>query len=155
MAFDTQPPRILTAEEIWAAEDTPERTIQIPEWNDRSVRVRGLTLEQIDRVARLSTQRDPRTQVETQDRSLLAAYTVIEGMIEPKLTREDVGRLRQRSATAITRIVQAISSLGATEEAVREADKSPGNGLHPALSIFPGAGVGHDEGRAPEADVSP
>lgn len=152
MAFDTQPTRLLTASEIWAVEDTPERTIEIPEWGG-SVRIRGLTLEQIDRIATAATRRDPRTQVETQDRSLLAAHTIIEGMLEPKLQLADIGRLRRRSATAITRIVQAISSLGATEEAVQEADKSTGNGLDGSLSIFPGVTAGYDEGRTSATDA--
>src|SRR4051812_14615509 len=126
MAFDSPTPRILTADEIWAIADTPERTIGIPEWDGRSVRVRGLTLEEIAKVAERATVRNPRTNVDEQDRALLAAYTVITGMVEPKLSLSDLGRLRTRSATAITRIVQAISSLGATEDSVREADKSPG-----------------------------
>lgn len=153
MAFDTQPPRILTASEIWAVEDTPERTIEIPEWNG-SVRVRGLTLQQIATVAEKSTRRNPKTNVDDQDRALLAAYTIIEGMVEPKLQLEDLGRLRGRAATAITRIVQAISSLGATEESIRDADKSPGNGLDASLSIFPRASIAHDAGRAAETDAS-
>ncbi len=153
MAFDTQPPRILTAEELWAIEDTPERTIEIPEWNGRSVRVRGLTLDQIASVAQRATRRDPRTNVEEQDRALLAAFTVVEGMVEPKLTTADVGRLRSRSATAITRIVQAITNLGASEDAIDAADKSIGNGLNAALSVFPGVAIGQDAGRAHEDHV--
>lgn len=153
MAFDTQPPRMLTASEIWAAEDTPERTVEIPEWNG-SVRVRGLTLQQIASVAEKSTRRNPRTNVDEQPRDLLAAYTIIEGMVEPKLELADIARLRARSALAITRIVQAISSLGATEEAVQEWDKSAGNGLDASLSIFPGVAVGNDDGRAAAPDAS-
>lgn len=152
MAFDTQPPRILTASEIWAAEDTPERTVEIPEWNG-SVRVRGLTLQQIASVAERSTRRNGRTNVEEQDRELLAAYTVLEGMVEPKLQLPDIARLRIKSATAVTRIVQAITSLGATEESILDADKSPGNGLDASLSIFPGSGIGHDAGRTDTAHV--
>jgi hypothetical protein len=153
MAFDSPKPRILTADEIWAIADTPERTIEIPEWGC-SVRVRGLTLEEIAKVAERATVRNPRTNVDEQDRALLAAYTVITGMVEPKLSLSDLGRLRTRSATAITRIVQAISSLGATEDSVREADKSPGNGSLAALSVFPSPAIGgNDEGGAGEADV--
>lgn len=145
MAFDTQPPRILTADEIWAIADTPERTIEIPEWNGRSVRIRGLTLQEIANVAKQATIRDPRTNTEEQDRALLAAYTVIAGMVEPKLSLQDLGRIRQRSAAAITRIVQAISSLGVTEDSVSEADKSPGNGLLAPLSVFPGTTTRRDD----------
>lgn len=152
MAFDTQPPRILTASEIWAVEDTPERTIEIPEWNG-SVRVRGLTLQQIATVAEKATIRNPRTNAEEQDRGLMAAYTIIEGMVEPKMQIADIGRLRGRAATAITRIVQAISSLGTTEESIRDADKSPGNGLDGPLSIFPRAGTQNDAGRTSETHV--
>lgn len=154
MAFDTQSEDFLTAAELWAIDDCPERTIDVPEWNNRKVRVRGLTLEQIASVAQRATRRDPRTNVEEQDRALLAAYTLIEGMVEPKLTAADIGRLRTRSATAVTRIVQAITNLGANEESVNEADKSVRNGLDAALSIFPGATTGQDAGRAEEDHVS-
>ncbi len=153
MAFDTEPPRMLTAAELWAIDDTPERIIEIPEWSNRQVRVRGLTLEQIALVAKRATHRDPRTNVEEQDRALLAAFTVVEGMVEPKLTTADVGRLRTRSAAAITRIVQAISSLGASEDAIDAADKSLGNGLDAALSVFPGVAIGQDAGRTREDHV--
>lgn len=144
MAFDTPTPSILTADEIWAIADTPERTIEIPEWNGRSVRIRGLTLDEIATVAQKATIRNPRTNADEQDRALLAAYTVIAGMVEPKLSLQDLGRLRQRSAAAITRIVQAITSLGATEASVNEADKSLGNGLLAPLSVFPRPAVGDD-----------
>lgn len=153
MAFDTQSPRLLTAAEIWAIDDCPERTIDVPEWNNRQVRIRGLTLEQIASVAQRATRRDPRTNVEEQDRALLAAFTIIEGMVEPKLTTADVGRIRTRSATAITRIVQAITNLGANEGSVNEADKSVRNGLDAALSIFPSATTGQDAGRVEEDHV--
>lgn len=153
MAFDTELPRMLTAAELWAIEDTPERTIEIPEWNGRSVRVRGLTLQQIAAIADKATRRNPRTNVDEQDRELMAAYTIIEGMVEPKLTPADIGRLRTRSAIAITRIVQAISSLGMTEESIMDADKSARNGLDAALSIFPGASVGQDAERADQDHV--
>lgn len=150
MAFDNEP-HMLTAAELWAIDDTPERTIEIPEWNNRQVRVRGLTLEQIASVANRGTHRDPRTNLEVQDRALLAAFTIIEGMVEPKLTIADVGRIRTRSAAAVTRIVQAITNLGASEDAIVDADKSTGNGLDAALSIFPGVAIGQDVGRT-EAD---
>lgn len=153
MAFDNQPPHILTAAELWAIEDCPEQTIEIPEWNNRSVRIRGLTLEQIASVANRATHRDPRTNVETQDRALLAAFTLIEGMIEPKLTMADVGRIRTRSAVAVTRIVQAITNLGVSEDAIADADKSAANGLNGALSLLPGASIGPDARRIEEDHV--
>lgn len=146
MAFDNEP-RMLTAAELWAIDDTPERTIDIPEWNNRQVRIRGLTLEQISSVASRATHRDPRTNLEVQDRALLTAFTIIEGMVEPKLTAADVGRLRTRSAVAVTRIVQAITNLGASEDAIADADKSAGDGLDAALSVFPGVAIRQDAGR--------
>lgn len=154
MAFDTDPPRMLTAAEIWEVDDTPQRTIEVPEWHGW-VRVRGLTLHQIAAVAEKATRRNPRTNVDEQDRELLAAYTVIEGLVEPKMELADIVRLRSRSATAITRIVQAVSTLGVTEESVNEADKSPGNGLPALLSVFPRPATGGDDSsRDGEAHVS-
>lgn len=145
---DTDSPRMLSAEDIWAADDIQEQTVPIPEWGG-SVRIRELTLQQISAIAKKSTRRNPQTQQDEQDRELMAAMTVMEGMIEPKISMADYGRLVGRSARAVTRIVQAISSLGPTEETVREADKSTGRQSDNAIRVLPSTGTQEDAGGTP------
>lgn len=142
---DTDSPRMLTADDIWAAQDIQEQTVDIPEWGG-SVRIRELTLKQVSMIAKRATRRNPQTQQDEQDRELMAALTIVEGMIEPKITMADYGRLVERSARAVTRIVQAISSLGPTEDAVREADKSTGRQSDSGIRVLPSAGTQEDAG---------
>jgi hypothetical protein len=128
---------ILSAEEIWAADDIREDTVEIPEWGG-SVRVRALDLTQIAAVATSAMKRNPKTNQEELDRKLSMLYTLIEGMVEPKLTIADARNLEKKSATAVTRIVQAINNLGATEEAIDGAAKSDAPELNGALSVLVG-----------------
>lgn len=132
----------LTAEELWAADDIREDTLFVPEWG-KKVRIRGLTLEQMAALATKVTRRMPNGQ-DAIDRELSVALTLIYGMIEPKLSELDAHRLSEKSASAVTRIVQAINALGVTEEAVDGAMKSTAPELNGALSVFPGARVGDD-----------
>jgi len=134
----------LTAEELWAADDIREDTLFVPEWGKR-VRLRALTLEQMAQLANKATRRGSNGQ-DIIDRELSVALTVIYGMVEPKLTEADSHRLSEKSANAITRIVQAINALGATEDAVNGAVKSDASELNGALSIFTGTRVENDEG---------
>src|SRR3954471_4958768 len=136
----------LTAEELWAADDIREETLFVPEWG-KKVRLRALSLEQMAELATKATRRGPNGQ-DIIDRELSVALTVIYGMVEPQLTEADARRLNKKSANAVTRIVQAISALGATEEAVNGAVKSDASELNGALSVFSGARVEDDEGGA-------
>src|SRR5690349_19807671 len=110
----------LSADEIWSADDIREQTVEVPEWPRRDgspgkVRVRGLTLEQMSSLANKASRRNPTGGADIVDRELSVALTLVYGMVSPKLAEADVKKLREKSAAAITRIVQAISALGPTE----------------------------------------
>jgi len=143
--------RILSAAEIWAAKDIREEEVEVPEWGG-SVRVRGLDLVQIAAVADAATKTNRRTGRDETDRKLLMLYTLIEGLVEPKLSYDDAAQLEKKSATAVTRIVQAINALGPTEEAVNGATKSAAPQQHDPFSVLVGSGASHDEGGAMPAD---
>lgn len=144
--MDSDHSHMLSADDIWAAEDIREDTLDVPEWNGK-VRIRALTLEQMAQLANKATRRGPNGQ-DTIDREMSVALTLIYGMIEPKLTEADAHRLREKSASAVTRIVQAINALGATEEAINGAVKSNASELNGALSVFTSARVEDDAGDA-------
>jgi hypothetical protein len=134
----------LSADQIWDADDIREETIDVPEWHGK-VRIRALTLEQITHLAAKVSRRMPNGQ-ETVDRELSVALTLIYGMVEPKLTELDVARLREKSASAVTRIVQAINALGVTEEAIDGAAKRPTPGFDQALPVLVSSRTRDDEG---------
>lgn len=136
----------LTADELLEFDDIVEETLSIPEWGNKKVRIRGLTLQQMAALATKATRRDPRTQQDIIDRETSVSLTLIYGLVQPKLSLNDVDRLRLKSAGAITRIVQAINALGPTQDAIDEAAKSPTPELNGAVSVFPGARAGDDAG---------
>ncbi len=145
--MDPEETRMLSAADIWAADDIHEETLRIPEWNGGSVRIRALTLEQMAHLATRSTRSNPIAgRPDIIDRELSVALTLVYGMIEPKLTEADVPKLLAKSAAAVTRIVQAINALGVTEDAVSDAAKSDASQRNGALSVFTGTGTGDDAG---------
>ena len=140
---DSEGIRLLTADDIWDADDIQEQTIEVPEWGG-SVRVRALSLAQIARIAQKSIKTNAQGQTET-SRELSVMMTLHEGMVEPKLSLEDCRRrLGGKSAAAVTRIVQAINAMGATPEAIDEADKSLWSEPDAAISVPVGARIEDD-----------
>jgi len=139
--------KMLSAADIWAAKDIREEEVEVPEWGG-SVRVRGLDLVQIAAVADAATKLNRRTGRDEADRKLLMLYTLIEGVVEPKLSYDDAAQLEKKSAVAVTRIVQAINALGPTEDAVNGATKSDASGQHDPLSVFAGERATNDSGGA-------
>ena len=142
MAFDTDPGRILTAEELFAAQDIDEADVFIPEWG-ASVRVRALTLHQVAQITKQATKRLPNGTEET-DREQQSALMIVAAMVAPKLTVADLPKLKLKSAKAITRIVNAVANFGATEEGLEEADKSLSDGPESGIRVFPGGSARND-----------
>jgi hypothetical protein len=146
MASESGASRFLSADDIWAADDIREGEVEVPEWGGK-VHIRGLTLQQMAALANQASKTLPNGQANV-DRELSVALTLIYGMVEPRLALNDVPRLREKSAAAVTRIVQAINALGPTEEAVDAALKSDAGQLNGAVSVFPGARAGDDASAA-------
>lgn len=141
--MEAQAGHMLSAEDIWAADDIEEKVIDVPEWGGQ-VKIRALNLRQIANIAQRSIKRNPQTGQDETSRETSVIMTLQEGMIEPKLSPQDARRLSEKSAGAVTRIVQAINAMGATPEAVDEADKSPWQESDAPVPIRAGAGVGDD-----------
>ena len=148
MAFDTDPPEAAefkSPEDILDIDDIREDVIYVPEWQTK-LRIRGLTLEQIAQVAVRATRRDPRTGQDVFDRKAGMAFTFIYGVIEPKFAPASIGKLYQKNAGVVSRIVNAINALGPTEEGVVEAEKSPDNGHTSTVPIPISIGPWNDSG---------
>lgn len=156
MAFETEDqPRILTADEIWAAKDIEERTVLVPQWGG-SVRIRTFSKKQADDMRKKSTGPNPNkpgrpVEVDTDE---LEARLFVEGVIEPKFKFEDYDRLAEKSAVAIGLILKAImDASGLSELAVAEADKSTGPRPDASIRILPGTRAKDDARRTADKDV--
>lgn len=136
----------LTEDELLDFEDIKERELVIPEWGGKKVRIRGLTLQEMSTLATRASRPGPRGQPDIIDRELSILLTLQYGLVQPKISPENLPRLKQKSAGAVTRIVQAINDLGPTPENIDDATKSDAGQLNGAISILAGPGVEADEG---------
>lgn len=143
---DSQPMKILTAEEIWAAKDIEERIVPVPQWGG-AVRIRTLSQKQSAELRRKATRINPVTKQSEMDNEALEQMLFIEGCIEPKFSITDYGRLSEKSMAAVTTVLKAImDASGFSSEAVQDATKSPAERSYATLRIHPGEDAGHDPG---------
>lgn len=152
MAFETDPPRILSADDIWAAKDIEERIVPVPQWGG-AVRIRTFSKKQADEMRKRATLKDAlgRDYVNSDN---LEALLFCEGVIEPHFDVEDYGRLEEKSAVAIGVILKAImDASGLSDLAVTEADKSNRPRPDAALRVLPRARAKNDTGGTVATDV--
>ena len=103
---------MLTRDQIFAANDTPTRDVDVPEWGG-SVRVRTMSARDRDALefAALAA-RDAGTTVDNV-RARYAAACIIDEKGEQVFTEEDVANLGNKSAAALDRVYQAVAELNA------------------------------------------
>lgn len=107
---------LLTREALLNADDRREGTVEVPEWGG-SVKCKALSLGQWQDAM------DGATVNGVVDEGLAAMHTLVEGVIEPKLTRDDIAVLRTKSTTAIMTVMSFIAELsGVDPAAVKEAE---------------------------------
>lgn len=124
MAFSTDPPHILSAAEIFAAQDIEERTVPVPQWGG-SVKIRTFSKRQASDMTKRATVKDRHTGKESVDNDRLEALLFSEGIVDPKFTVDDYEQLQDKSAVAISVILRAImDASGLSEAAVTDATKS-------------------------------
>lgn len=154
MSFDTSPLRILTKDEIWAADDIHERDVAVPQWGvGAGVKIRTFTKKQADSMKRRATVKD-RFGKEDLDSDRLEALLFVEGVVEPHFDLDDYERLLDKSAVAVGLVLKAImEASGLSQLAITEADKSDGAGPDTGIRVLPGVGVEDDARRASAADV--
>lgn len=116
---------LLTADEIFAAKDIIEVEVPVPQWGGW-VRIRTLSQKQSADLRKKSTRINPATKQAELDNEALEQLLFIEGVIEPKFTMADYGRLSEKSMAAVTKVLKAImDASGFSSESVDEATKSP------------------------------
>jgi hypothetical protein len=146
MSFDTQPPHMLTIDEIWAAKDIEERVVPVPQWGG-AVKIRTLSQKQSADLRRKAQRINPVTKQSELDNEALEQLLFIEGVIEPQFSITDYGRLSEKSMAAVTTVLKAImDASGFSGESVNEATKSPVEGSLAAVRVHTGEDAGDDEG---------
>lgn len=103
-------PRLLTADELLNAPGPAEKVVDVPEWGG-SVRLVGLS---IDQVLSLRSQGGG-------DAAELSLLMLVESMVEPKLTRDQVVALRQKGAAPVMRLLNEAAELSGMTEGAPEA----------------------------------
>jgi len=104
-------------DQILGAQDLREEVVNVPEWGC-SVRVRSFTK------ADQQAMREQATIAGEMDDQRLEVLMVIHGVIEPKFSLDQYEQLRNKSATALDRVLTAITSLsGIGKDAIEAAQK--------------------------------
>jgi hypothetical protein len=99
-------PKILSVEDILTAPDIQERVVEVPEWGG-AVKIRSFTKA---RQIQLRSQAvDSKGEVDSERMELLM---FIEGVVEPKFEARHIDLLREKSATAMDKVLSAILDLG-------------------------------------------
>ena len=112
--------KILSFDEILAAPDLGEATVEVPEWGG-AVKVKGMTKHEQQQLRKQAL--DPLTGQIDPDRMeiLMLAHC----LAEPKITCEQAEALSQKSAAAFDKVLMAIMTTAGLSEAVqKEALKS-------------------------------
>jgi hypothetical protein len=137
---------MLTAEEIWAAKDIEERVVEVPQWGG-AVRIRTLSQKQSSELRRRAQRINPATKQSELDNEALEQLLFIEGVVEPKFTMADYGKIADKSMAAVTTVLKEImDASGFSSESVAEATKSAAEGSLAAVRVHPGEDAGDDEG---------
>jgi hypothetical protein len=117
-------PRLLTFEDILAAEDIHDRTLVVPEWGG-AVRLRTFT-KNVELAMRAAA-RGPDGLVDSEKLEMLM---LVYGVVTPELTIEMVPHLRTKNAAVVDRILTSIVELNrlggdAIEKAVGAFQEEP------------------------------
>lgn len=146
MAQEDNGLRILSRDEIWAAQDIEERTVPVPQWGG-AVRIRTLSQKQSGDLRRRATRTNMVTRQAEIDNDLLEALLFTEGVVEPEFTMADYGRLQDKSMAAMSAILRAImDASGLTDGAVKDATKSVTDELNTEIRVPASEGAWHDAG---------
>lgn len=107
----------LTLEEILAAPDLAEKTIEVPEWGG-AVTVRGFS-----KAKQQALRHEAMGEDGTLDADKVEMLMFCYGVVEPEISSASYGALREKNAGAIDRVLQEILKIsGLSESALREAE---------------------------------
>lgn len=111
--------RILSVDDLISVVDTDEEVIDVPEWGG-AVRIRSFSKNE-----QLQYRREAKDENGEIDNDKLEMLMLVHGIVEPKLTAEHVGVMRQKRAMTIDRVLKRILVLsGLDAKSIAEAEKS-------------------------------
>jgi hypothetical protein len=105
-------PRILSKEEILAADDIPTEIVEVPEWGGAVV-VHGMSGQERLEWSNKVKGADGSTDVEK-----AMFYSIVYGVQEPKFDESDIPALKKKSGAALDRVARAwlrMSGIGEEE----------------------------------------
>jgi hypothetical protein len=121
---EVQQVRILSAAEVLAADDIEEKTLFVKQWNG-GVKIRTLSQKQAGELRKRATRTNLVTKQSEIDNEALEAMLFIEGVVDPKFTMADYGKLQEKSMAAMSYVLKEImKASGLSDEAVTDATKS-------------------------------
>ena len=110
-------PVMLTREQIAAADDRPERVVEVPEWGG-AIRIKALSLRAWQDAMDEATNGNGKI-----DERKASVLTLMGAIVEPQLEAADIELLRSKSTTVVGRLMGEIASLsGIDEETLKEAE---------------------------------
>lgn len=135
---------ILSIQQIMQAKDVTEKTVSVPEWGGEVV-VRSIshrTMRDIKKQLAAESGTDDVSEDE------LEKWILIKGMVEPEVSPEEYEHIIDRSTSAVTTILTSIlGSSKATDNAIKEAEKSFPDEPVGVLPVSTGGTVGEDSRR--------
>jgi len=111
------PPRILSVEEILAADDLAEEVVATPEWGG-AVKVRALTK---------ALQQEMREQARVGgeiDSNRLEVLSFICGVVEPRFSADQYELVRRKNAGVVDRVLARVFALSGLQEDAVDAAKA-------------------------------
>lgn len=113
-------PKILSLAEIEAAEDRPIETVEVPEWGG-AVKIQAMSLRQKQDIRVRSFDGDGEFSANLWEDNIL-----VECLLDPSISHDQLGILKDKNGAAVERISTAIVLL----------NKAGGAGLESALQTF-------------------
>lgn len=115
--------RILSVEEILAAQDLQEKVVPVPEWGeDAGVLIRAFARNRIAEMREAATIVGPGGK-RTVDNVRLELLMFIYGVVEPSFTAEHYDALSAKSYLATTRVIKEILEIsGMADDAVKKEE---------------------------------
>ena len=136
---------ILSLDAILGVDDLPEKTVPVPAWGG-SVRLKALSHGQMLDAQKAATGPDGDVDAAEYDMQILAL-----ALVEPKVTREQLGQLRQKNHSVLRAVISeaVVLCFSDPEKAAARFPETAGD----SVRVPPGAGSGDDGDTPPAGDA--
>ena len=134
-------PKILSVDEILAAQDLKEESIPCPEWGG-AVKIRSYTLAVRRKIRDQAFGKDGKLNMDQYEK-----LRWLNAVVEPRFTEEQYDKLKDKAAAPFNRVQEAITRItDYSTEAVRDAARTFRGGPGEEAPARAGADAGQDRG---------